>query len=102
MSLLRRSLSHHDESFSLKIMLRRAPTRIDLKLEDKEEYDRFKDKRRRELKRKRKKAHRGTATSPSAGTPATGAGESSSMDMSMDLDVSVDNGRTERAERIGL
>ena len=100
------SLSFFNESsFTRTPVLRRAPSRIELKLEDKAEYEEYRKRRKAEVKRKRKQRAR---------SDAAGGAVDTSVDESMDISVddSLDDSSLtppgpsaaarSRAQRIGL
>jgi hypothetical protein len=87
-------------------VLRRAPSRIELKLEDKAEYEEYRKRRKADVKRRRKLRSRSDA--------AGGSKVDTSVDESMDVSVddSLDDSSLtppgpsaaarSRAQRIGL
>jgi len=100
-------LLHESSSliFTRTPVLRRAPSRIELKLEDKAEYEEYRKRRKAEVKRKRKQRARSNAA---------GGAKDTSVDESMDISVddSLDDSSLtppgpsaaarSRAQRIGL
>ena len=81
-------------------MLRRAPSRIELKLEDKAEYDEYRKKRRRAKRRSARQADSATKTEGDGDISMDMS--NNSMDNSMDGLTPPGASAARRAARIGL
>ena len=86
--------------------LRRAPSRIELKLEDKAEYEEYRKRRKNELKRKKRNKRGASKVDSSMDVSMDQSSIDESMDTSLEESETPSTGRAEaaraRAARIGL